>query len=175
MSAAIDLVLVAAVARNGVIGADNDLVWKLPSDLKHFKAVTLGRPIVMGRKTFLSIGRPLPGRTNIVVSRDPAFRADGIETATSLAQAIEKGREVAASTGADAVMIVGGGEIYAQALPLADRLEITEVDLAPGGDVVFPPIDPALFEEVARVPGTRGPNDGADFVFVTHRRRGQRA
>lgn len=168
---AIGVTIVAAVATNGVIGRGNELVWRLPSDLRHFKALTLGKPVVMGRRTFQSIGRALPGRTNIVVSRDRAFAAEGVETAGDLGTALARARAVAAASGATAVAVIGGGEIYAQAMALADRLEITEVALAPEGDTVFPPIDPASWEETARVAGGRGERDEADFAFVSYRRR----
>lgn len=165
----IDIVVVVAAARNGVIGRDGDLPWRLSSDLKHFKAVTLGHPMVMGRRTFASIGRPLPGRTTIVVTRDPTFAAEGVEVATSLEAGLARGREIARGDGVGAVMVVGGGEIYAQALPLADRIELTEVDLEPalGGAVTFPAIDRSAWRETARRPGERGPRDEADFAFVT--------
>jgi dihydrofolate reductase len=170
---AIELVLVVAAARNGVIGRDGDLPWRLPSDLAHFKRLTLGGPMIMGRRTWASIGRALPGRTTIVVSRDPDFRAEGAEVVTSLAAAIERGRAIAARDGVAQVAVVGGGEIYAQALPLADRIERTEVALAPplDGAVVFPALDPADWVETARSPGVRGPRDEADYEFVTLRRR----
>ncbi|MBL8574579.1 MAG: dihydrofolate reductase [Hyphomicrobiaceae bacterium] len=171
MSAAVPVIIVAAVARNRVIGRGNELVWRLPSDLRHFKAVTLGKPVVMGRKTFQSIGRALPGRPNIVVSRDAGFAAEGIETAPDLATALARARAVAAASGADAVAVIGGGEIYAQAMGLADRLEITEVDLAPEGDTLFPAIDPRLWREVARLEGIRGERDEAAFSFVSFERR----
>ncbi len=162
------IVLVAAVAQNGVIGADNKLLWRLSSDLKRFKALTLGKPLIMGRKTFQSIGRPLPGRETIVVTRDPglllksALVVHGLDAALALAEAR------AAAMGADAIVIAGGGELYAATIALADRLAITEVALAPEGGAHFPPIDPAEWREVRREPGVRGPNDEADFAFVDY-------
>lgn len=175
MSGAIEIVEVVAVATNRVIGRAGDLPWRLPSDLKHFKALTLGRPMVMGRRTWASIGRPLPGRTTIVVTRDPDFGAEGVEVAATLEAALARGREIAAGDGVDAVMVVGGGEIYAQALPLCDRIEATEVKLAPPteGAVLFPPLDPAEWVETARGAGARSERDEADFDFVTLRRRSQ--
>ncbi len=171
MSAA-EIVIVVAVAANGVIGRDQDLPWRIPSDLKHFKAMTLGRPMIMGRRTFQSIGRPLPGRTTIVVSRDPGFAAEGVTVAATLEAAIVEARRVAARDGVGEVMIVGGGEIYARALALTDRIEITEVKLSPetAGAVTFPALDPAVWRETARVAGLRGERDEADFDFVTLRR-----
>lgn len=164
------LLIVAAVARNRVIGADNRLLWRLSSDLKRFKALTLGKPLVMGRKTFQSIGRPLPGRETIVVTRDPGFRAEGVLVAHGLETALALAEARASAMGADAIVIAGGGELYAQTLRRADRLAVTEVALAPGGDVVFPEIDPAHWREVLRERGTRGANDEADFSFVEYER-----
>ena len=133
--------LVVAVARNGVIGRDNDLPWRLPDDLKHFKAITLGKPVVMGRRTFESIGRPLPGRENRVVSRRPDFDAPGCRVFASLEEAL---------VGAEPeVMVIGGGQIYAAALPLAQRLYLTEVDAELEGDAKFPEIDPDAWREAS--------------------------
>lgn len=168
-----EIVIVVAVAKNGVIGRDNDLPWRLSSDLKRFRALTMGRPIVMGRKTFQSIGRPLDGRRTIVVTRDPGFQVDGVETVGSIEAAIARGRAVATETGAGEVMITGGGEIYAQALAHADRVELTEVDLTPetAGAALFPTLEPADWQETARIVGERGERDAAEFAFVTYRRR----
>lgn len=170
---AIELVAIVAAATNGVIGRNGDLPWRIPSDLAHFKALTMGRPMIMGRRTWASIGRALPGRTTIVVTRDPGFRAEGAEVVSSLEDAIDRGRAIAARDGVDMVAVVGGGEIYAQALPLLDRIERTEVKIAPplDGAVLFPALDPAEWAETARVAGTRGARDEADFDFVTLRRR----
>lgn len=169
----IEIVAIVAAGENGVIGRDGDLPWRIPSDLKHFKALTLGRPMIMGRRTWASIGKALPGRTTIVVTRDPAFRAEGAEVAASLEAAIDRGRAIAARDGVDTVAIVGGGEIYAQALPLCTRVELTEVKLAPdpAGAVAFPRLDPAEWVETARVAGERGERDEADFDFVSLMRR----
>ncbi len=166
------LVIVAAVAKNGVIGAGNQLVWRLPSDLKRFKAITLGKPIIMGRKTFQSIGKPLPGRANIVVTRDPTFRATGIETAPSLDAALTLAAERAREMGAHEIILGGGGELYAQAMAIADRLDITEVNLTPAGDALFPEIDRAIWQEISRVAGARGETDEADFEVVRYERVG---
>ncbi len=165
------LLLVAAVARNGVIGADNRLLWRLSSDLKRFKTLTLGKPLVMGRKTFVSIGRPLPGRETIVVTRDPDFRAEGVFVAHGLNSALALAQDRARAMDAAAIVIAGGGEIYAQTIGLAARLAITEVALAPDGDARFPPIDAKLWREVRREPGVRGPRDEAEFCFVDYERR----
>ena len=156
------VVLVAAVARNGVIGADGSMPWHIPADLKRFKRLTMGHPMVMGRKTFESMGL-LSGRRSIVVTRDPTWHAPGVEVADSLDTAIE----VAAGPGIDAdpvVMVVGGGEIYAQAMDRADRLEITHLDRDAPGDTMFPEIDPAMW-----VVAEREEADG--YAWVTYRRR----
>ncbi|NKI57193.1 dihydrofolate reductase [Labrenzia sp. PO1] len=167
-----ELVLIAAVARNGIIGSDNDMPWRLPSDLKYFKRLTLGKPVIMGRKTFLSFGgKPLPGRPHVIVSRDPQYAPEGAEAATSLEEALRRGVELAANLGVDQVMCIGGGQLYAQAIGKADRLEITEVDAQPAGDTRFPDIDPAVWQEVGRKPGERTERDSADFTFVSYRRK----
>ncbi|WP_269580930.1 dihydrofolate reductase [Roseibium sp. Sym1] len=167
-----ELVLIAAVARNGIIGADNDMPWRLSSDLKHFKSLTLGRPVIMGRKTFLSFGgKPLPGRPHIVISRDPGYAPEGAERALSFDAALERGAALAADLGVGEIMCIGGGQIYAQAMPRADRLEITEVDAAPSGDTRFPEISPQVWQETSRVPGARTERDSADFTFVSYRRK----
>ena len=167
----VPLVLVAAVARNGVIGANNRLPWRLSSDLKRFKALTWGKPLLMGRKNFQSIGRSLPGRETIVVTRDPAFAAPGVFVAHSLEAGLDLAAERARFMGADQIIVAGGGEIYAQTIKRASRLFITEVALDAEGDVRFPPIDPEQWREVKRETGDRGPRDEADFAFVEYERR----
>ncbi len=137
----VPIALIAAVARNGAIGRDNELPWRLSGDLQFFKRTTLGKPVVMGRKTFESIGRPLPGRDNIVISRDPDWRADGVRSAPSLELALQMARQSAAETGAGEVMVIGGAQIYRQAMPLAARLYITAVDAEVEGDAFFPELD----------------------------------
>ena len=166
-----EIVLVAAVAANGIIGADNDMPWRLPSDLKHFKALTVGRPVVMGRKTFLSLGKPLPGRPHVVISRDPAYAPEGAEPVTSLDAALSRAGELATDLGVGEIAVIGGGQIYAAAMDRADRLEITEVQAEPAGDTRFPEIDAAVWQEVSRVPGEAGERDSAGFEFVTYRRK----
>jgi dihydrofolate reductase len=159
------IVLVAAVAENGVIGRDGGMPWRLKSDMRHFRGLTLGKPVVMGRKTYLSLSiRPLPGRTNIVVSRDSAFTLPGAIVTSSLRAALETARGDALRRGADAVMVIGGADIYAQAMPLAQRLEITRIHAAPDGDATFPDIDPAVWRETGRVEHPRA--DGDDFAFA---------
>jgi dihydrofolate reductase len=168
------IVLVVAVAENGVIGAEGAMPWRLKSDLKRFKALTSGRPVVMGRKTFVSIGRPLPGRTNIVVTRDAAFRAAGAVVTTSFADARAIATGDALRRFATEIAIIGGAEIYAQWFECADRLEITEVHARPDGDTRFAAIALSDWEEVARVRNPAGPDDSADFSYVTFRRRSPR-
>jgi dihydrofolate reductase len=162
--------LIAAVARNGVIGSAGALPWRLSSDLKHFKAATMGKALIMGRKTFQSIGGPLSGRTFVVVTRDRAFKAEGVSVARDIDEALALAEAAASAAGADEIVVAGGGEIYAQTIGRASHLHITEVDLAPAGDARFPPIDPAEWREVSRQKGERGPRDEADFAFVEYRR-----
>ncbi len=164
------VVLVAAVARNGVIGGRNRLLWRLPSDLKRFKALTMGKPLVMGRKTFESLTRPLAGREIVVLTRDRNFAPENARVAHSLEEAIELATKRAAAMAADAIVVAGGGELYAQTIDRADRLAITEVALEPEGDARFPPIDPMAWREVRREEGVRGPRDEADFAFVDYER-----
>ena len=166
-----EIVLVAAVAENGVIGARGGMPWRLKSDLARLKALTIGKPVVMGRKTFVSIGRPLPGRTNIVVTRDAAFRADGVVVTRSFTDAKAVAMGDALRRFATEIAVIGGAEIYAQWMDSADRLEITEVHARPDGDTYFPAIDETAWEEVARVRNPAGPRDNADFSYVTYRRR----
>jgi dihydrofolate reductase len=165
------LVLVAAIARNGIIGANGGLPWRVSSDLKRFKALTWGKPLVMGRKTFESIGRALPGRETIVVTRDPTFAPPGVLVAPSIEAALDFAAERASAIGADEIIIGGGGEIYAQTIARAHRLFITEVALDADGEARFPPIDPHEWREVSRETGERSPRDDADFAFVSYDRR----
>jgi dihydrofolate reductase len=164
------IVLLAAIAENGVIGRGNALPWRLKSDMLHFRAVTMGKPVVMGRKTYLSIGRPLKGRTTIVVSRDPAFAAPGILVAPSLDAGFAAARGDALRRNADAIVIAGGADIYAQALPVATRLVITHVHKRVDGDARFPAIDPNVWHESARAEHEPASEDEAAFAFVTYER-----
>jgi len=166
------LVLVAAVADNGVIGQGGGLPWRLKSDLRNFRAVTMGKPVVMGRKTYLSIGKPLPGRTNIVVSRNRDFAAPGVVVAPGIAAALAAARGDALRRSADAIAVIGGAELYAHVIGQADRLVITHVHLRPEGDTMFPVIDPALWREVTRSPHSPGPDDAAAFTVLVYERRG---
>jgi dihydrofolate reductase len=166
-----EIVLIVAVADNGVIGAYGDIPWRLKSDQARFKAITMGKPIVMGRKTFMSLRRPLPGRTNIVVTRDADFRARGAVVTTSFADARAIARGDALRRFATEIAVIGGAEIYAQWMDGADRLEITEVHARPEGDTRFAAIDASIWQEVARERHPAGPDDSADFSYVTYRRR----
>jgi dihydrofolate reductase len=166
-----EVVLIAAVADNGVIGAGGAIPWRLKSDMQRFKALTTGKPVVMGRKTFASIGRPLAGRTNIVVTRDRSFRKPGLVVTTSFTDARAVARGDALRRSAGDIAVIGGAEIYAQWMACADRLEITEVHARPDGDTYFAAFDSADWEEVARVRNPAGPDDSADFSYVTYRRR----
>ena len=165
------LVLVAAVARNGVIGLDQGLPWRLSSDMKRYKALTWGKPMVMGRKTYLTIARALPGRETIVVTRDPGFAAPGVLVAHDLEAALELAAKRANVMGASEIIVAGGGEVYAQTIARAERLLITEVALDAKGETRFPPIDPGQWREVRRENGERGPRDEADFAFVEYERK----
>jgi dihydrofolate reductase len=167
-----EIVLVVAVAENGVIGASGAIPWRLKADMQRLKAMTMGKPIVMGRKTFESLPRgALPGRTNIVVTRDVNFRADGVVVTHSFADAKAIATGDALRRFATEIAVIGGAEIYVRWMDSADRLEITEVHARPDGDTRFPPVDPAAWEEVARVRNPAGPHDSADFSYVTYRRR----
>jgi dihydrofolate reductase len=155
-----------------VIGAGGAIPWRLKSDMRRLKAMTMGKPIVMGRKTFESFPRrPLPGRTNIVVTRDASYRAAGAVVTTSFADARAVARGDALRRSAGEIAVIGGADIYAQWMESADRLEITEVHARPEGDTWFAAVDAAIWQEVARVRNPAGPDDSADFSYVTYRRR----
>jgi len=164
----IAIVLLAAVADNGVIGRDNGLPFRQSSDLKRFKSLTTGKPVLMGRKTYLSIGKPLPDRTNIVVSRNGGFAAPGVVVAGSLDAALTAARGDALRRGVDEVVVIGGTDIFKQSMPLADRIEITHVHTRPPGDTHFPPIDRSYWREAARSEHPAGPRDEAAFSYVTY-------
>lgn len=165
------IVLIAAAAENGVIGRGNTIPWRLKSDMQRLKAITLGKPVVMGRKTFESLPRPLPGRTNIVITRDKTYRASGAVVTNSFEQAEAVALGDALRRFATEIAIIGGAEIYAQWMDAADILDITEVHADIEGDTRFPAIDPAQWQEVARVRHSAGPDDNFDFSYVTYRRR----
>lgn len=168
-----DIVIHVAIAENGVIGREGGLPWRLSSDLRRFKATTMGKPIVMGRKTWESFPRrPLPGRLNIVVTRDPAYRAEGAEVVHSLEDALALARARGrCMVGAEEICVIGGGEIYAQALPLADRLSVTHVKAAIEGDTRFPAIDPAVWAAVSAEDVPAGEKDSHATRHVVYERR----
>lgn len=160
------LSLIVACSRNGVIGVDNRLPWRLPEDLKHFKRVTMGKPLIMGRKTYDSIGRPLPGRTTVVVTRQPGWRAEGVIVCSSLEDAIGRAQG-ALGPGDDEVIVAGGEQIYRQCLDRADRIYLTRVEIDVEGDARFPALDMACWRSIEE---TGGYSEGAGlyFYFVTY-------
>ena len=162
------LALIVAVAENGVIGRDNDLPWKIPADMAHFKRVTMGKPLLMGRKTYESIGRPLPGRTNIVITRNPDFSAPGIEVVPSFEEAVLRAQSVARADGAEEVIVMGGAEVYRVSLPAADRLYVTEVHAAIEGDAYLD-LDLGGWREVSRGYHEASPqSSGLAYSFVQY-------
>jgi len=167
----IRLAVIVAAAENGVIGSANGLPWHLPEDLRYFKRVTLGKPVVMGRRTYESIGRPLPGRANIVVTRDPAFAVAGVTAVKSLDQALALAGEIARAEGAPEVVVIGGAQIYRLALPRADRLYMTEVHARVPGDVLLPPIDWGQWREVSREHHRSAEANSCDYSFVVYERQ----
>ena len=169
----IRIVLLVAVAENGVIGRDNKLPWRLKSDLQRFRAISIGKPVLMGRKTYESIGKPLKGRTNIVVSRQPGYAAPGIMVAPSIATSLSAARGDALRRGNNTIVVIGGTEIFLQTMPVADCIELTLVHAHPDGDTLFPPIDPQTWSEVASEPHEPGPQDDAAFTYITYKRSGR--
>lgn len=164
------LAVIVAAAENGVIGRNNTLPWHLPEDLRYFKRVTLGKPVVMGRKTYESIGRPLPGRTNIVISRRVGYAPEGVLVAAGLEEALSLATEVALRDGADELVVIGGAEIYRAAIPRADRLYLTEVHAAVEGDARLPDIDWSEWREVFRERRAASGANPYDFSFVVFER-----
>jgi dihydrofolate reductase len=162
--------LIAAVARNNVIGADQSIPWRIPSDFAWFKARTMGKPMVMGRKQFETFPKPLAGRPHIVVTRQHDYAPEGVLVRHSLVEGLAAARRLAEASDQDEVMVIGGGDIYAQALPLADRLYISHVDIEPAGDVRFPPIDPAIWRVVAEPDVPRSDKDGASYAIRVYER-----
>ncbi len=159
---------IVAVAENGVIGRDQALPWHLPSDLKRFKALTMGKPMLMGRNTFTSIGRPLPGRISVVVSSDPFFAPpDGVRVGRTLEAALALADAAAAEMTADEIMVIGGRGVFSGTLPLTRRIHLTRVHAAPEGDVRLPPYDPALWLESDRTGPIQGPDDQFPVSYVT--------
>jgi len=166
-----ELVAVAAVARNRVIGADNGLPWRVSSDLKRFKALTMGKPLILGRRTFESLRRPLPGREIIVVTRDPRFSPAGVRIAHGPLEALAVARLLAKALAVDEIMVGGGAEIFRALMDQTRRIELTEIALEPEGDAFFPSLDMAQWRETKRETPPRGERDEADFAFVTLARR----
>jgi len=164
-------IIVAAVAQNGVIGSDGDMPWRLPTDLKRFKAATLGKPVIMGRKTLEAIGKPLPGRENIIVSRQDGLLIEGVHVVASLQEALKHAQVRAPVLDTDEIIIAGGGEIYRQSMPLADILLITRVIATPQGDAHFPEIDDAVWEMTKDEAIETGPKDSAGLRQEIYRRR----
>ncbi len=156
------IVLVAAVADNGVIGADGGMPWHLPADLAHFKRITMGKPVLMGRLTWESIGRPLPGRQNLVLTSNPAWRAEGATRVASLDEALQ----MAATSGASQLMVIGGAHVYEQALPRARYIHMTRVHAEPWGDTLFPELEPGDWREVGRQERAADERNPWDLTFV---------
>jgi dihydrofolate reductase len=167
----IRIAMIAGVAQNGVIGSEQTIPWRIPSDMVFFKKTTLGKPIVMGRKQYETVGRPLPGRTNIVVTRQRGYQPDGVLVVHDIDAALEKAKEIAAADGVDEIMIIGGGELYAQLMDRADRLYITDIDLSPEGDVRFPAIAPEQWTVVDLPEVAPSPKDEASYRVKVYERR----
>jgi dihydrofolate reductase len=165
------LAIVVALAENGAIGRDNRLIWRLKTDLRRFREVTWGKPLLMGRRTFESIGRPLPGRETIVLTRGRRFASPGILVAYDWDEAVAQAEASAERMGADEIAVVGGAQVYQAALPFADRLRLTLVHAAPEGDTFFPDYDRAAFREVRRQRHATGPDDEHPFTFIDLERR----
>jgi len=151
--------LIVAAAENGVIGRGGQMPWRIPSDLKRFRALTMGKPMIMGRKQYQSVGRPLDGRDNIVLTRDRGFQAAGVLVSHALDEALELARGLARARGCDEIMVIGGGEIYQLTLPVADRIYLTRVHARPEGDVRFPDLDEPVWQETRREQRAGGPTD----------------
>lgn len=167
--------LVVAVAENGVIGANGSLPWRMSSDLKTFRRITMGKPVVMGRRTFATLKRPLDGRDNIVVTRDPFFEAPGVTVTNSLADALTIARTLAWTKGEDEVMVIGGAEIYAAVLPQADRIYWTQIHAAPEGDVRFPVLDLSEWSQISAEPLPQTEHDDHAATLKVFERRGKGA
>ncbi|BAP42865.1 dihydrofolate reductase [Pseudomonas sp. StFLB209] len=165
------LSLIAAMAENRVIGIDNSMPWHLPGDFKYFKATTLGKPVIMGRKTWDSLGRPLPGRLNLVVSRQRDLHLDGAEVFSSLEAAMERAEQWAQEQGVTEVMLIGGQQLYAQGLPHADRLYLTRIELSVEGDAWFPEFDTAQWQRVSTQPNA-AEGDKPAYHFDVWERQG---
>lgn len=164
------IAIVVAIGENGIIGAKGDMPWRLSSDLKRFKQITIGKPVIMGRKTFDAIGAALPGRMNIVITRNPAFDAQGVKVAGNLSTAVAIAVERAIADGVDEICIIGGGQIYVEAMPLADRLYVTHVLASPSGDTVFPPIEGNVWRLADEETFPAGEKDTAATRYAVYER-----
>lgn len=165
-----DIVLVAAIGDNNVIGRGGQLPWHIRSDLQHFKRLTMNRPVVMGRHTFESLGKPLPGRTNVIITRDLSLRAPGAQIATSLDAALATARNDAKKRGVNEIMVIGGSNIFDKTMPIATRLEITHVHASPEGDRFFPEVNPAVWRQRSFKEHPAGPHDDHPFATATYDR-----
>ena len=163
--------IIVAVSRNGIIGRDGDMPWRLSSDLKRFKALTSGKPVVMGRKTYESIGKPLPGRPNVVISRQAVIDQPDVSMAQSLPEALTIAEKIAVETGVGEICIAGGGQVYAQAIGLADRMCVTHVEADLEGDAAFPDIDPAVWQAGETIEVPAGEKDSYATRYVVYDRR----
>ncbi|VXA86579.1 dihydrofolate reductase [Aeromonas veronii] len=159
--------MIAAMAHDRVIGKDNQMPWHMPADLAHFKRVTLGKPVLMGRKTFESIGRPLPGRRNLVISRNPGYQAEGIEVVGS----VEAALALLAGSSVEELMVIGGGHLYAEMLPSADCLYLTRIDLAVEGDTRFPAFDDGQWQRIECESHPADEKNPHPYSFETWQRR----
>jgi len=166
----VQLSVIVAAAENGVIGRNNALPWHISEDLQYFKRRTLGKPVIMGRKTYESIGRPLPGRTNIVISRDLSYAAEGIQVVASLEAAVQRCNDIALIDGIEEAVVMGGAQIYDLALPMADCLYLTEVHAEVEGDAVMPPVDWTQWREVSRERHAAQEPNPYDYSFVVYER-----
>ncbi len=158
--------IVVAVSSSGIIGSQGGMPWRLPSDLKRFRRLTMGKPVIMGRKTFESIGKPLDGRDNIIVTRQEGYAPEGVHVVSGFDAAIELGTELAVKSGVDEVVIIGGGEVYAQSLAMVQRIHLTEVHGDIAGDTKFPPLRQGEWKEVSREAISRADRDSADTSYV---------
>ena len=165
------IAMIAGVAENGVIGSDQTIPWRVPSDMAFFKKTTMGKPIVMGRKQFETVGKPLPGRTNIVITRQRDYQPEGVLVFHDVETALAEAGKIAEADGVDEIMIIGGGELYAQLMARADRLYITHIDLSPSGDVRFPAIAPEQWTVIDLPEVAPSPRDEATYRVKVYERR----
>jgi dihydrofolate reductase len=169
---AVHLSIIAAVGENGVIGTGGGMPWRLSTDMQRFKRLTMGKPVIMGRKTFESLGKPLAGRRNIVVTGNRDFTPEGVTVAPDFEAALTAAREFARLDGVDEAMVIGGGQVYRESIPKVDRLYITHVEAIPEGDTHFPDIDPARWKVASSEAVSAGPRDSAATTFVIYERVG---